>query len=121
MTQQTNLHRFRSFSTSLDIIRSLQPLCARLRRVDTSLTKQLRTAATSISLNLAESRGRVGKDRLHFFRIAAGSAEEVAAALLVAEAWGYLSESDIAEALDHVEHVRAMLQRLLPGGHAPAR
>ena len=50
MTMQTDLHRFRAFSQSLDIIRALTPLCVKLRRHDASLTKQLRTAASSISL-----------------------------------------------------------------------
>ena len=112
MTTQTNLHRFRAFSLSLNIIRALKPLWGKIRRFDASLAKQLRTAGSSVSLNLAESRGRVGKDRIHFFRIAAGSAEEVVGCLLVAEAWGHLSESDIAEVVEQVEHLLNMLRRL---------
>ena len=112
MTLHTDLHRFRAFAQSLSIIRVLKPLCVQLRRHDGPLTKQLRTAASSVSLNLAESRGRVGKDRLHFFRIAAGSAEEVAGCLLVAEAWGHLTESDIADVIEQVQHLLNVLRRL---------
>ena len=113
MTTQHALHRFRAFTLSLDIIRSLHPLCPRIRRNDPALVKQLRNAASSVSLNLAESRGRVGKDRAHFFRIAAGSAEEVAACLLVATAWNHLAEDDIAEVLEQLSHMQAMIRSLL--------
>ena len=112
MTMQTDLHRFRAFSQSLVIIRNLKGVCTKLRRHDAQLTKQLRTAASSISLNLAESRGRTGKDRLHFFRIAAGSAEEVAGCLLGAEAWGHLAQADIEETIEQVQYLLNMIRRL---------
>jgi four helix bundle protein len=51
-----------------------------------------------VPLNLAEGRRRVGKDRLHHFRIAAGSADELRVALLVARAWGDLGAGDVRQA-----------------------
>jgi hypothetical protein len=47
----------------------------------------------------AEGRRRAGKDRLHAFRIAAGSADEVVAGLRLAEAWGHLQPEVLGPAL----------------------
>jgi len=79
MSNPSNLLRFQAFSLSLDIIRALRPLMDDIRAHDRSLEKQLREAASSVALNTAESRGRSGKDKAHFLRIALGSAEETMA------------------------------------------
>ena len=63
----------------------------------------------SVVLNLAEGNRRRGQDRVHLFRVAAGSAAEVQAGLDVAEAWGYLGA-------DKVAPVRAKLDQ--SAGHA---
>lgn len=73
---------------------------------------QLRRAAASVPLNLAEGRRRSGRDRQHLFRIAAGSAAEVRACLLVAQAWGWLAEDGAAESLALIDRVLAMCWRL---------
>lgn len=74
--------------------------------------KQLRTAASSISLNLAESRGRTGRDRVHFLRIALGSAEETVACLHVADAWGYLDSEQTQACHDKLAHLCAVPGKL---------
>ena len=102
-------HRFIAFERTLELVRSLRSIVVRLERRDRELAKQLRTAATSIGLNLAEGRKRTGKDRLHLFRVAAGSAEETRGCLRIAEAWGYVVETDIAEALEHADAIVAIL------------
>jgi four helix bundle protein len=63
-----------------------------------------------VVLNLAEGNRRTGQDRLQFFRIAAGSAAEVRAALEVACAWGHIEASPAAGT--EVDRVLAMLWRL---------
>lgn len=63
-------------------------------------------------LNLAEGRRRHGKDRIHLWRVAAGSADEVVAGLRVAEAFGYVKPATGAEALALCDRVLAMLWRL---------
>ncbi len=104
--------RFDAFEISLCLVRSLRDVLARLETRDTSLTNQIKRAAASVPLNLNEGRRRTGKDRLHFWKIAAGSADEVRAALRVAEAFGYLDEAAIAEPLQFADRVLAMLWRL---------
>ena len=112
MTPQHRILRFGAFSLSLEVIRLLHPLMGAIRKSDRSLEKQLRTAASSIALNVAESRGRTGRDRVHFLRIALGSAEETTACLHVADAWGYLASDQTAACLDKLAHLCAVLGKL---------
>ncbi|HET6610817.1 MAG TPA: four helix bundle protein [Kofleriaceae bacterium] len=107
--------RFHAFEIALEIARSLRGLVAAVRKHDGSLADQLRRAASSVALNIAEGNRRRGRDRLHHFRIAAGSADEVAAALRIAEAWGYLSSREIAATLALVDRQLAVLYRLSEG------
>ena len=92
---------FVAYDLAVELVSLLKPLVAKLATHDADLARQLRTAATSAPLNLAEGRRRVGRDRPHLWRIAAGSIAEVRAALEVAIAWGYLegAETDRAVAL----------------------
>ena len=84
---------FVAYEVALEIVRELRGVLEVLERHDRDLARQARRAATSIPLNVAEGNRRRGRDRLHLFRVAAGSASEVRAALDVAQAWGYLSEA----------------------------
>ena len=59
------------------VIRTLPVLIAAIVKHDGDLADQLRRAGSSILLNVVEGNRRVGRDRLHFFRIAAGSAAEI--------------------------------------------
>jgi four helix bundle protein len=103
---------FDAFEVALDLVRSLRGPLATLDRRDPSLAQQLRRAAASVPLNLGEGRRRSGKDRLHLWRVAAGSADEVAAGLRVAEAFGHLDGASAAPALGLCDRVLAMLWRL---------
>ena len=81
-------------------------------RRDPKLTDQLKRAASSVPLNLSEGRRRRGQDRVHHYRIAAGSANELLVSLQVAEAWGYLRPDDVEEVIELIDQVLAMLWRL---------
>jgi four helix bundle protein len=103
---------FDAFDVALEMIRQLrEPLTAITER-DPALAQQLRRAAASVPLNLSEGRRRNGRDRIHLWRVAAGSAGEVAASLRVAEAWGHVEAASIAAALGSCDRVLAMLWRL---------
>ena len=56
---------------------------------DADLARQLRRAAASVPLNLAEGSGRTGRARLQHYRIAFGSAREVKTILKVAQVMGH--------------------------------
>ncbi len=94
------------------MVRELRPVVEAIARADGQLADQLRRAATSVPLNIAEGNGRAGRDRRHHFTIAAGSAREVRAALSVAAAWGYLQSGSAEGALAEADRVLAMLWRL---------
>ena len=103
---------FDAFDVALEMVRSLrQPLAAITER-DPALAQQLRRAAASVPLNLSEGRRRTGRDRIHLWRIAAGSADEVVASLRVAEAFGHLDPAATAPTLALCDRVLAMLWRL---------
>jgi four helix bundle protein len=104
--------RFDAFEVSLHLVSTLRGPLDRLRSRDRNLADQARRAATSVPLNLSEGRRRVGKDRLHLFRVAAGSAAEVRTCLLVASAWGYLEPDTLSEALELCDRILAMTWRL---------
>jgi four helix bundle protein len=95
---------FIAYNLSLDLIRQLRPIVPAIRKFDRELADQLRDAATSVSLNLAEGRRRGGGDQRRHYEFAHGSASEVLGALDVADAWGWTVDSAAA---------RATLDRLL--------
>ncbi len=71
-----------------------------------------RPPCPSTSSREREGRRRHGRDRIHLWRVAAGSADEVVASLRVAEAWGHVDAASIAPALGLCDRVLAMLWRL---------
>ena len=104
--------RFQALETSLDVIRALRGPVSSLRIRDAKLCDQIRRAASSVTLNIAEGAGRTGKDRRQRYRIAAGSAEEVRAGLRVALAWGELRAQDVESALRLIDRLLAMLWKM---------
>jgi four helix bundle protein len=103
---------FQVLEAAHQMVRELRPVVQAMARMDKPLADQLRRAASSVPLNIAEGNGRAGNDRLHHFRIAAGSAREVRAALHVAEGWGHIEAAATAPALTEVDRILAMLWRL---------
>ena len=77
------------------------------------LTGQMRRAAASIPMNLAEGAARAGaKEFAQFVNVAVGSCEEVRYQLHLAEALGYLTKVE-QQTLDHkYESVKKMLAKL---------
>jgi four helix bundle protein len=96
----------------LEMAVALWPALDQIEQRDRDLTDQIRRAAASVVLNIAEGAQRSGKDRLHCFRIAAGSAAEVRAGLTLAQAWGYLDSTGQVQVETLLDRVLAMLWRL---------
>ena len=101
-----------ALEVSLDVIRTLRAPLAAIRVCDPKLYDQIRRAVSSVALNIAEGQGRLGRDRRHFWRIAAGSANEVRTALRVAMAWGDLTPESVEPTLTLLDRVAAMLWRM---------
>jgi len=95
----------------LVVAQRLSEVATQLARHDSDLAKQLRRAAVSVPLNIAEAEhGRGGRGPASF-AVAFGSARESRACVEVGVAMGYLSNVDAAM-LDDLDHVIAMLYRL---------
>ena len=103
---------FDALTCSLDLVRTLAPIVRIIGSHDGKLADQVRRAASGIGLTLAEGAERRGRDRLHLFRTALGSAAEVRTALAIAVAWGYLTPADTADADAMLDRIRAMTWRL---------
>jgi four helix bundle protein len=84
------------YSTMIDAMRLLRPVLVSIERHDADLGRQLRRAAASVALNLAEGSGSAGGTRTARYRTALGSARETHACLDVAEALGYAGPVDAA-------------------------
>ena len=74
----------------LDAIATMRPVVRAIERCDRDLACQLRRAASSVVLNLAEGSGSAGGVRRQRYRTALGSARETWSCLRVAEAAGYI-------------------------------
>ena len=103
---------FIAIEVALRLIRSLRAPVARIRKHSATQAKQIEEAGSSTAANLFEGNRREGRDRRHFFLIAAGSADEVRGHLLTSEAWGWVERADIEEPLEHADHLLAILWKL---------
>ena len=101
--------RFEALEVSIEVIRSLCRPLEMLRSRDPDLHRQIRKAASSVALNISEGNRRSGRDRVHHFRIAAGSAAEVCTAPRVAAAWGDLQESAMTGPLRLLDRLLGLL------------
>ena len=108
--------RFETQEVALEMAAQLRGPLEALGRHDRDLADQVRRAAASVVLNIAEGAGRRGKDRLQHYRIAAGSAGEIAVALRLAVAWGCLDPVRVQGVEALLARVQAMLWRLTHGG-----
>ena len=80
----------RIYDDMLDVLRSMRGAIGAIEKRDPDLARQLRRAASSVVLNVAEGSGSFGRVRTVRYRTALGSARETLACLRVGEALGYV-------------------------------
>ena len=78
-----------------------------------SLADQVIRSASSVPANLSEGHGRIGRDRLHFWRMAYGSAKEVDVHLKLLVTVGAIDSTRTQHVVQSFDEVRAMTWRLL--------
>ena len=76
------------------------------------LTSQLRRAAVSISLNIAEGSARTKKDFSRFVDVARGSVFECLAILQISHRQGYISETALRQLKNYLVEISKMLSGL---------
>ena len=77
------------------------------------IVDQLRRAALSVPLNIAEGSGKFNRDAVRFYTIARGSALECAAILDALEAMTVFDEANLKEGRDLLERIVSMLTGLI--------
>jgi len=87
-------------------------LAKRAPRGYASLSDQLRRAALSVPLNIAEGSGKTEHDAARFYTIARGSALECAAILDALEALGVVDTEGLYASRELLERVVSMLTKL---------
>ncbi|MCS6799139.1 MAG: four helix bundle protein [Myxococcota bacterium] len=103
--------RLEALDLLLDTITRMRTLVESIESVDRDLARQIRRAASSAALNLAEADGSDRGNRRARLHTALGSLREARVGLRVAVAWGYVEE--IAEAERALDRVTAMTWGLL--------
>ena len=103
---------FIAYDVAREVTRGLAGLLERIREKDADLADQAYRAAKSMALNVAEGGKREHKDRRNFFRIAAGSAQELKMALDVAEDFRILSSEQTTDLRRAIDRELGMLWRL---------
>ena len=110
------MNGFHAENVALEITAKLKPVVEAVKRHDPELADQLYRAAKSLVLAVPEGGRRGGKDRAFHFRIAAGSAAELANGIKFATEWSHCEPQE--ELLALIDRELAMLWKLQ---NAPTR
>jgi four helix bundle protein len=100
------------YDDMLEVLRAIRGAIGAIEKRDPDLARQLRRAAASVVLNLAEGSGSFGRMRTMRYRTALGSARETLACLRVGEALGYV-ESVPAALTGRIDRVIGTLVRVV--------
>ena len=100
---------------AMDLTTAIYKLVKKLPKEELySLSDQMRRSAVSIPSNIAEGQDRHSKKEfIHFLTISRGSKAELETQLLICVKVGYLSETDISEAMSLSKEIGKMLTSLI--------
>jgi four helix bundle protein len=102
------------YKAAINLLTLTNRIRANAPKGSADLVDQLKRAAQSIPLNIAEGAGRQSKaDKARHYTIARGSAMEVASQLDVMKVEGLLMEEMYEEAMLLLERIVSMLTRML--------
>ena len=104
--------RFEALDIALEAASQALVLVERLPANMRPIGQQVVRSSSSIVLNVAEGAGRIGRDRLHLFRIAYSSAKETSAALALLKSVGVVDSARAEQIASLLDRVQAMTWRL---------
>ncbi|MBJ6108887.1 four helix bundle protein [Hymenobacter sp. BT523] len=107
--------RLEAWRVSFEFVATVYALSAAFPKHELfGLTSQVRRAAASVPLNIAEGAGRFSSaEFVRFLYIARGSAGETETALLIAERLQYLTDAQTDACLETLSHVVSLLNGLI--------
>jgi four helix bundle protein len=101
----------RIYQDAVEMVRDAGVAAQQIAKHDRDLTRQLRRAAVSVPLNIAEGSGVRGGNRRLRYETALGSVNEVGACLDCAEALGYLAAVP-SRTRDRLRHITGVLVKV---------
>lgn len=108
-----SFQRLDVYQRSIEFLALSSRLIAGSPKGHAALADQLRRAALSVPLNIAEAAGRTSeRDGARHYAIARGSAMECAAIMDAAKVLGLVSDGEHAEAVGILERIVAMTTKL---------
>lgn len=96
----------------VELVGTIHRLCRIIARHDRDLSKQLKRASSSVGLNAGEGLYASGGNRTTRIETAMNSGREVILGLRMAGAAGYLDAQRVADEVDRVDRVVAILYKL---------
>ena len=112
ITRSQRPSRLRVLDDIVDMVARVHRITERLKRHDRELADQLRRAAMSVGLNAAEAARARGRKQGAMFDTAMSSGREAIMALRLAGAMGYLAPEGVAEEVDRIDRIVAILYKV---------
>ena len=114
-TRKPSYQNLRAWKEASDLVVLTYTTCAKHKRhLDQGLVDQIRRAAISIPLNLAEGNGRgTNKDALRFLYIARGSLHELEAQFEICRSMDFFSSTDAIRLLEQTSIVGRLIGGLI--------
>lgn len=104
--------KFRIYGVSLQMVGEVASLARRIERSDRDLARQLRRSSSAVPLNMSEGMYSKGAMRTARYRTAMAEAAEAETALRVAQACGYLDDTEVDATLDRLAHIKAVMWKM---------
>ena len=102
------------YQKSVQFLKEVIVLVRLLPNGNSDIINQLRRAAVSISLNIAEGAGKTGNaDKKRYYSIARGSTLECAAIFDVLKSWSLVDENVLRNSTSLLYSLAAMLSKLV--------
>jgi four helix bundle protein len=99
---------------SMDLVTEIYKISGKFPKSEIfGLTSQMRRAAVSVPSNIAEGSRRLKNERVHFLRIAFGSASELETQLLICFRLGFVTETEIRNSQAILIELLKMLNKMI--------